>query len=347
MSIHKDRMKKAIEFDNPDIIPMDLTDVPLLYDAYDTIDPKKVIVPRGAEGFDSAWCTYHWTLEYIGKNERGEVLRRDEWGCTQVVPTSETSAYSVINRPQLHTIEDIQAYSWPNPENTGGFFARRKEIIEKHYPDRFINGFLDPGPFLVAFEILGYENLLFKLYDDPPMVKALLEKIFTYQKALIPRFREMGADMITIIDEVAGGGGMMFSPEIFRSDHIPLYKDLFKEIHRNNMYVSVLFDGDISAILEDLLDLDIDLHFFAQPKSTGIRELSQAFRGKRAVKMTVDMMETLASADTQEIEEEVKRFVEGFCTDKGGLVFQALRWHRPEYPSDNVAAQIKAMNRYR
>jgi hypothetical protein len=142
----------------------------------------------------------------------------------------------------------------------------------------------------------------------------------------------MGAHMITIIDEVAGSGGMMFSPGLFRSEFIPLYKDLFSEIHKNNMYVSVLFDGDISAILEDLLNVDIDLHFFAQPKSTGIEELSQFFRKKRAVKMTVDMMETLASAGPQEIEKEVNSFVEGFGTEEGGLVFQALRWHRPEYP---------------
>ena len=33
-------------------------------------------------------------------------------------------------------------------------------------------------------------------------------------------------------------------------------------------------------------------------------------------------------------------------TPRGGLVFQALRWHRPEYAAHRVEAQIEAMNKY-
>lgn len=347
MSKHKDRMRKAIEFGRPDFTPMDLTDVPFLYDAYDTLKPSTVTIPAGAEEFDSAWCTYHWTLNYLGGNENGELLRKDEWGCTQVIPRMETSAYSVVGRPKLDSLKDVAGHPWPSPQITDRFFGDRKEIIDRYYPDRFINGFLDPGPFLVAFELLGYENLLFKMFDDPDLVREVLARIFQYQKELVPRFREMGADMITIIDEVAGSGGMMFSPDLFRERYLPMYADLFAEIHRNNMYVSVLFDGDIGKILDGLMKLDIDLQFFAQPNATGIDVLAERFRGKRAVKMTADMMGTLAKGTPEEIEGEIDAIAERFWTDKGGLVFQALRWHRPAYRRENVDAQIRAMNKYR
>ncbi len=329
------------------MIPLDLTDVPFLYNAYDTLDSGTVTVPEGAEHFDSAWCTYHWTFEYLGTNEKGEWLRRDEWGCLQVVPEDVNSAYAVINRPAMDSLDAVAAHPWPVPGISDWFFEGRKKIIDTRYPDRFINGFLDPGPFLIAFELLGYENLLVKLYEDIDCVKAILSRIFSFQKALVPRFREMGAHMVTIIDEVAGTGGMMFSPDIFREHFLPLYEDLFAEIHRNNMYVSLLLDGNISEILDDLLHQQIDVQFFAQPLSTGIDRIADCFRGKRAVKTAVDMMETLATGTPGRIKAQVDEYVKKLNTDRGGLIFQALRWHRPEYSHERVRAQIMAMNNYR
>jgi len=347
MSSHIDRCRKAIEFQSPDMIPMDLTDVPFLYNAYDTLDPRKVRVPEGAECFDSAWCTYHWTFDYCGKNEREEQLRRDEWGCLQTIPKDLNSAYTVVERPPLDSLEEVRTFPWPKPAVTDWFFESRKEIIETAYPDRFINGFLDPGPFLVAFELLGYEKLLYKLYEDIDFVKEVLSRIIAYQKALVPRFKEMGAHMITVIDEVAGSGGMMFSPETFRDHFLPMFEELFQEIHRNGMYVSILLDGNISDILGDLRKMPIDVQFFAQPLSTGIDVIADWYRGTRTVKVAVDMMETLATGTPEQIKNQVDEYVTKLRTDRGGLLFQALRWHRPEYRPERVRAQIEAMNCYR
>ncbi len=346
-SRHVDRVRRAIEFDSPDLVPMDLVDVPYLYDAYGTRDPAGVTVPPGAESFDSAWCTYHWTLRPLGVNERGEPLRADEWGCRQVVPREESTAYAILERPDLDTLEKVRAHPWPSPEATDAFFAGRRRVIERHWPDRFINGFLDPGPFLLAFELLGYEGLLVKLVEDPPVVLEVLRRIVDYQKALVPRFREMGAHMVTIIDEIAGTGGLMLSPDLFRREIIGYYRELLDEIHHHGLYTSLLLDGNITAILPDLMALPIDVQLFVQPHATGLEVLTDCFRGKRAVKLAVDMMETLVSGTERQIGEEVDRYVELFHTPRGGLIFQALRWHRPEYDPARVRAQVAAMNRHR
>ena len=347
MSSHIDRVRRAIEFGSPDLIPMDLVDVPFLYDAYGTCDPRAVTVPPGAESFDSAWCTYHWTLRPRGRNAQGEMLRTDEWGCTQVVPAEQTTAYSVIGRPDLNSLERVRAHPWPRPEAARGFFESRRAIIELRYPDRFINGFLDPGPFLVAFELLGYEGLLTALLLDRARVQELLRRVVDYQKALVPFFREMGAHMITIIDEIAGAGGLMFSPDLFRDDCLGLYRELLEEVKRNGMYTSVLLDGNIAEILPDLLKLPIDVQLFVQPHATGLDLLQEHYSGRRAVKLAVDMMETLVRGTEKEIQAEVDDYVRRFHTPRGGLIFQALRWHRPEYDPVRVRAQIAAMNRYR
>ena len=346
-SVHIERVKRAIDFGSPDMVPLDLVDVPFLYDAYGTLDPATVLAPPGAERFDSAWCTYHWTLRSLGVDEQGEPVRSDEWGCTQVVPRGQDSAYSIIARPDLATRAQVRAHPWPDPAGADGFFEQRRGVIRRHYPDRFINGFLDPGPFLLAFELLGYEGLLLKLAEDPALVQDVVRRIVDYQLALVPKFRRMGAHMVTIIDEIAGTAGLMFSPELFRREFAGLYRELMAEIHRQGMYSSLLLDGNIADILPDLMAMEIDVHLFVQPHATGLATIRDCFRGRRTVKLAVDMMDTLVRGTPAEIAAEVDRYVADFHTAKGGLIFQALRWHRPEFDPVRVAAQLAAMNRYR
>ena len=347
MDTHVDRVRKAIEFGGPDMVPMDLVDVPFLYDAYGTRAADSFAAPPGAEGFDSAWCTYHWTLRPMGTNDKGEQLREDEWGCRQVVPADPGSAYSVIGRPDLGTMEKVLSHPWPDPAATDAFFESRARRDQAALSRQVHQRVHRPGPFLVAFELLGYEGLMVRLMEDPGAVREVLRRIVDYQKALVGQFRRMGAHMVTIIDEVAGAGGLMFSPEVFRRDYIGLYAEILAETHRQGMYTSLLLDGNITPILPDLMKLDIDVQLFVQPHSTGLETIQEHFRGRRAVKLAVDMMETLVKGSPAEIAREVDDYVRRFHTPRGGLIFQALRWHRPEYDQVRVKAQIDAMNRHR
>jgi uroporphyrinogen-III decarboxylase len=186
-----------------------------------------------------------------------------------------------------------------------------------------------------------------RMVEEPEAVREVLRRIVDYQKALVARFRAMGAHMVTIIDEIAGAGGLMFSPDVFRRDFLGLYAEIIDETHRQGMYTSLLLDGNITPILPDLMKLDIDVQLFVQPHSTGLDTIQECFHGKRAVKLAVDMMETLVKGSPGEIAAEVDDYVRRFHTPKGGLIFQALRWHRPEYDAVRVKAQIDAMNRHR
>ena len=139
----------------------------------------------------------------------------------------------------------------------------------------------------------------------------------------------------------------MFSPDLFRREFLDLYRELLGEIHAHGLYTSLLLDGNVAAILPDLMGLEIDVQLFVQPHATGLDTIAESFAGRRAVKLSVDMMETLVRGSPQEIEAEVDGFVRRFARPEGGLLFQALRWHRPAYDAERVAASIAAMNRHR
>lgn len=334
---HRERMTRAIRFESPDRFPLEIHDVPHLYNAYATLDPDTVQFVPGAEDADSIRVTYHWTFSDEGLNAQGEVQRRDEWGCLQRVPNDLGTAYEVIEKPLVDP-RAFADYRFPDPSGSDSFFTRTKHLIDQYYPDRFICGYVDPGPLLVAFNLMGYDGLLMRLYDDLPQVMAVMRGIVDYQKGIIDRWAAIGVPMVSIIDEFAGTDGLMFSPALWREHFLPLYAELFRHIQSHGLFCGCLFDGDIRAILDDYLSLRPDVVEIMQPNLVGIENWGQALRGKVCAKSSVDMMTTLASGTPEQCAAEAQQLAETLHTPEGGFIGISLRWHRPQYPQANVEA---------
>ncbi len=342
---HVERVVRAIRFQSPDALPLEIHDVPHLYDAYGTLDPALARPADCVASYDSIRVTYHWSFAAAGHNEVGERLRRDEWGCLQRVPADLRTAYEVLEKP-LADPRAIGDYRFPDPQVSDPFFARTQATIAQYYPDRFVCGYIDPGPLLVAFNLMGYEGLLVRLHDDLDQVLRVMGEIVSYQKGLIDRWAAIGAHAVAIIDEFAGTEGLMFSPALWRRHFAPLYSDLFEHIRGRGLIVSCLFDGDIRAILDDYLALRPDVVEIMQPNLVGIDTWGARLGGRIACKASVDMMTTLAAGTPDECRAEARRLVETCHTPRGGFMGISLRWHRPEYPARNVEAVADAFSAY-
>lgn len=343
---HIERVMKAFCFETPDCLPLEVHDVPHLYDAYGTLDPAAVELVPGTDSFDSLRVTYHWTFTEEGRNEAGERLRRDEWGCLQLVPAEKQTAYQVLANP-LAEPGALDGYLFPDPSVSDPFFEHIAGIIRAHYSDRFVCGYVDPGPLLVAFNLLGYDGLLLRLADDPEQVLGIVAQIVEFQKGIIDRFAAIGVHMVAIIDEFAGTDGLMFSPKLWREHFAGVYEGVFRHIRSLGLLAGCLFDGDISAILDDYLALGLDVVEIVQPNVLGIDTWSERLRGKIASKASVDMMTTLATGSPDACRAEARRLVEALATPEGGFMGISLRWHRPEYPGDNVVGVAEAFNEHR
>jgi len=343
---HIERVTKTLRFGKPDRMPLEIHDVPCLYDAYDTLDAPGVIVVPGAEDFDSLRVTYHWTFTPEGHNTAGELLRRDEWGCLQRVPNSDQVAYDVIDKP-LADPRAIDGYQFPDPSLTDPFFERTQAILRQRYAGKFVCGYIDPGPLLVAFNLMGYDGLLMRLHDDLEQVLHVVRQIVQFQKGVIDRWAAIGVHMVALIDEFAGTNGLMFAPGLWREHFAALYGELFRHIRCHGLLAGCLFDGDINSILDDYLALKPDVVEIMQPNLLGIPQWGDRLQGKVAAKASVDMMTTLATGTPAQCREEVARLVDALWTPAGGFMGISLRWHRPEYPPENVAATVQAFNEKR
>ena len=342
---HIERVKRTIEFNNPDILPYELNDVPGVYDAYGTVDPFKVKPIPGTEDCDSIRTTYHWTFQQEGRSSRGDELRRDEWGCLHRIPSETDIAYEIIEKPLL----DPQAfitYKFPKPDVADPFFERIETYL-KPYRDRFICAYIDPGPFLIAFNLIGYEGLFIRLKDNLRQVEEIIAGIIEYQKGIIDRWNSIGVHMLASIDEVAGTTGMMFDPELWRERFKKYYYDLFAYAKKYNFYTSLYLDGDISAIIDDLLELPLDMLESLQPNATGIEKWSLKCRGKVCLKASADFMTTLSGNDEKKVDAEIENLCKYYSTPNGGFMPVVVRWNRPSFSESIVIASAKSIQRHR
>lgn len=346
MSDHIELVKRAIEFKKTQRLPLEVLDVPYIYDAYKTLDSKKVLLIPGTEDFDSIWVQGFWFPEEIGKNDLGETIRKDEYGILTKVPKDMNSAYMIIEEP-LRGKNSLENYTFPTKDNAAKYFDNLKKVISSKYSDRFINSHIDPAAFLTASFLMGTDELYLKMASDINFVIEVVEHIFEYHYSLIEEFAKCGSHMVTYLDEFAGSTGMMFNPDIWRKYFKKYFSKFFKLVHEAGMYGAICLDGNFSAIIDDLLEMELDVIQCPETKAIGLDTLLNKVKGKKCIKCGVDMMHTLSLGKPIDVYNEAKKVVEMLNSQDGGFIAVAVRWHRPEYPAENVLASVKAFNEYR
>jgi len=347
MSAHIENVKKALEFAKPDYLPMETCQVPGIYNAYHTLDPDTVKLIPGTENFDAIWpITYSWKQTEIGRTAEGESIRKDQFGTVVRIPRDMSSTYVLMEHP-LAGKSSLEGFSFPDIEDMDQWFSDLGKTIGERYGDRFFDAFIDPGLFLTTQFLLGSNDFFLKLATDLDFVVSVYEALAEYYMKMVLKFKGAGAHMVTIIEDLGSKQGMVFNPETWRKRFKPIIQSVYRFIHDNGMYTGICIDGDAKAVLDDLVDMDIDQLFIPDFKVTGVKELQEKIKGKICFKSTVDMVDTLSSGTPEEVKDEARYLVESFNAPEGGFVCEVIRWHRPSYPDENVLASVEAFNEYR
>ena len=243
MSEHIDVVKRAIEFKRPDYLPMETIDVPMIYNAYHTMDPKEARFVPGAETADSLWTNcYSWFYEEIGTDSTGESLRKDQFGVRYKVPHDLNATYSLLENP-LADKTSLAGFKFPDPDDTDPHYEKLGETIKREYPDRFIDGYIDAGILLTTMFLFGEERFLMNIADNLSFVIEVYERVMEYYKALVLKYKKAGAHMITDIEDIGGTSSLLINPDTWRKHFKPILTRFFHFVHEQNMYTGLLIDG--------------------------------------------------------------------------------------------------------
>jgi uroporphyrinogen decarboxylase len=204
----------------------------------------------------------------------------------------------------------------------------------------------------ICWYLRGLEQWFMDMLTQPDFCEALLEQTLKFWLDWFRAFLDEVGDVVNVImigDDLAGQGGPLFSPTIYRQIIKPRQKRLVQYIKsRTKAKIWYHTCGAAAGYIPDLLDNGIDILNPVQLSARGMDagELKAKW-GKRLVFWGggIDSQRVLPRATVSEVSQSVRRNIEAF-KGGGGYVFNNVHNIQADVPAENVVAMFDAACEY-
>lgn len=196
--------------------------------------------------------------------------------------------------------------------------------------------------FSFLFIALGFENLSIAMYDDPDLLKEIIEAADDYWTEVGLKLIEAGCDALYVANDMGMNGSTLIAPDKLREFFFPSMKKQIKAWHDAGGRVLFHSCGNIDAILEDLADMGIDALTNLQVKAG--MDLASAVKriGDRVTIVgNVDATGIMCQPDQTKIDDAIRAVVETAGKD-GGLIIATDHSFHEGIPQENVLYFIEA-----
>ena len=289
-----DVVRRAIEFQNPDRLPI----------LIEGIGPSDV-------------HTVRWNQIGTGDNSLRETV--DEWGCTWT--RSEVKNMGLVTGHPLEDWDSIDDFSWPDPDNPELY-----EGMEERFKDSD-GKYVRTNLFMLLFErihsLRGFENTLTDFYLERERIIKLADRIVEYDLGIIRNIAQRFPGRIhgmIFSDDWGTQQNLIINPEMWRKFFKSRYKSIFDAIHQVGWHAWMHSCGRINDIIGDLIEIGVDTLNIQQPRVLGIEEIGQKFRGQICFVSLCDIQQTLPFKDDYQIINEAKLLLEHWAAPNGGFI---------------------------
>ena len=344
----QDTYTRAIRFEHPEYIPMTFSIVPACWHQYpkealwDLMEEHPKLFPEFTRP-SSDWKPHYPVITLKDKPFT------DTMGCVWY-----TNMDGINGTVKEHPLADWSAFgtTWhmPDPTKTNGLHPINLENELSMYADMRRNGKTFRGglrhghTFLQLCDLRGYENLLYDMIDEEPMLDELIDQLYEFNLALVRRMVDSGCCLsIGYPEDLGMQLGPMLSPEMFRKYIKPSYQKLMKPARDAGIAIHMHSDGDIRDLADDLIDSGVEV-INLQDLVNGIDWIADRFRGKICVELDIDRQRITPYGTPAEIDALIREEVEKLALPEGGLCMVYGLY--PGVPLENVKAVMDAMEKY-
>ncbi|UCC89284.1 MAG: hypothetical protein JSV81_08235 [Anaerolineales bacterium] len=272
----------------------------------------------------------------------------DPWGC--VWETSDSGLMGVVTRHPLESWHDFENYSPPDPNKTThwgpiDWQAEAENIGPAISQTCLPNGEIGHNhTWLKLIDIRGYQNVLFDMADREPRLFRLLEMLEDFNTGLVRNYIKYGhAEWMGFAEDLGMQHGPMLSPQSFREYIQPSYRRLMRMARDAGCIVHVHADGDLRAIIDDLLDCGVDV-INLQDLVNGIDWIAEHLAGRICIDLDIDRQRITHHGTPAQIDALIREEVEKLGSQQGGLMM--IYGLYPGVPLENAGALMDAMEKY-
>lgn len=171
----------------------------------------------------------------------------------RVGATSDHQPFGALDGPLVKTAADIARIPAPDPGSQGRYplmLEALERIVAALGDEVFVVACMDQYPFSLAAALMDINEIMLKLYDDPPFVEALLERCTEYSLAYGRALAMAGADMLSGGDSPAG----LIGPDLYQEFALPAERSLIERLRRcTGIPISLHICGNATPILPHMV----------------------------------------------------------------------------------------------
>ena len=252
----------------------------------------------------------------------------------------EEEGYYTAYNP-LADSKDLDAFSWPDPEALGLLDEAAAQIAADG-GQHFVAPNFGWALFERAWSLRGFENFLLDLALDTPFVEDILERVTEIQLALIKRFIALGVDGGYFGDDYGAQDNLLFSPTMWRQLIKPRLARLFAPFREAGLPIIMHSDGNIKAILPDLVEIGLTTLNPVQPESLDHAWLKQTFGTQLAYYGGISTQTVLPNGTPDEVRQAVVTCRATLASNDSGLLLAPSHRMMSDIPMQNVTALLDA-----
>ena len=284
---------------------------------------------------------------YLGAMPAGSTI--DEWGIGHVPTTSRDGDHAHLEGFQypmvsLETQADAADYPLPDLDADYRYDSVRVEFNDIQGRGLAAMAMLECTIFERAWYLRSMERLLLDFADASAFATTLLDRITEKRVVQARRYAELGADVICYGDDVGTQRGMLMSVRMWRTWLKPRLARTIAAARAVRPDVLVFYhsDGDVTAIIPDLIEIGVDILNPVQPECMDPVALKRAYGERLSFWGTIGTQSTFPFGSPEDVRREVRARIATVGVG-GGLFLAPTHVIEPEVPFDNIVAFVEAV----
>jgi uroporphyrinogen decarboxylase len=339
----KERVLAAIDHVQPDRPPIQVYTTPEIDQRLRDCFGARDYIEEFEVDFRTVWIR---DLNETRRPEPGSGIDRyDIWGTgykdvTNAVGGTYSEAW---DRPlaRLKTMDEVEAYPWPDVENCNVSMIAEQIDAVKDYAVIF--GWVGVADIINSTSFArGMEQVLIDIITEDEAGVSIIDRRVDYYYECVRRGLEAGNGKIDILhlgEDLGTQKGPTISPETFERFFRPRYQRYFDLAHHYGARVMLHSCGSTRMLQSRLIDIGLDVLDSVQPEPVGMdpEELKREFGERLTYCGMISTQHTLPHGTVEECRAEARHRID-VIGKGGGYIFAPAHCIQPDTPLENILA---------
>ena len=217
-----------------------------------------------------------------------------------------------VGAGMIKSADDLAMIKLPDPHNDSLYdeaaeFVAAKEDYAACWVTRI-------GFFQVVLG-LGIEGFSLALYDQPDLIRRMLDMYFDWMEVAVEKMSKIGFDLFWSTDDFAHKTGLMFAPPVFHDLLAPYYHRIADKLTIPWVLHS---DGDITAVMDFFLDMGVNGFHPIEKGAMDIVRVKQNYGDRACLLGNLDL-NILGAGTPEDVEAEVEYLIKA-AGEGGGYI---------------------------